>query len=70
MTEKERARLGIEPLPHSLEEALREMEADSLVRGVLGESISRSYIQAKREEWEEYCAQVSAWETERYLYRF
>ena len=46
------------------------MEEDELVRNTLGEDISCSYIQAKRREWEEYCAQVSEWETEHYLYRF
>ena len=46
------------------------MEEDDLIRNTLGENISRSYIQAKRREWEEYCAHVSEWETEHYLYRF
>ena len=36
----------------------------------VGYSISSSYIQAKRREWEEYCAQVSEWEIEHYLHRF
>ena len=45
------------------------MEADPLVTKVLGEKVSRSYIQAKRKEWEEYSAQVSAWEIDSYLYR-
>ena len=70
MTEEERLASGIEPLPRNLEEALQALEADGLVREVLGEDISRSYIQAKRREWEEYCAQVSEWETEQCLYRF
>lgn len=70
MTEEERKAAGIERLPRNLDEALTAMEEDSLVRNTLGESISCSYIQAKRREWEEYCAQVSEWETEHYLYRF
>ena len=70
MTEEERLASGIEPLPRNLEEALQALEADGLVREVLGEDISLSYIQAKRREWEEYCAQVSEWVTEQYLYRF
>ena len=69
MTEEERREADIERLPHSLEEALTAMEADALVTGVLGEGVSRSYINAKRREWQEYCAQVSAWEIDKYLYR-
>ena len=49
---------------------LIDLEEDDLIRNTLGENISRSYIQAKRREWEEYCAHVSEWETEHYLYRF
>ena len=69
MAEEERKAKGIEALPRSLEEALDAMEADALVMKVLGENVSRSYIQAKRREWEEYCTQVSAWELDSYLYR-
>ena len=70
MSDEERKALGIEALPRNLEEALGAMEEDDLIRNTLGENISRSYIQAKRREWEEYCAHVSEWETEHYLYRF
>ena len=70
LSDAERTALGIAPLPRNLEEALAAMEEDELVRGTLGENISRSYIKAKRREWEEYCAHVSEWETEQYLYRF
>ena len=69
MTEEERKAAGIEALPRSLEEALNAMEQDELVTRVLGKEASYNYIQAKRREWEEYCAQVSAWEIENYLYR-
>lgn len=69
MTEAQRKAAGIEALPHCLSEALNEMEKDELITRVLGEDVSRSYIQAKRQEWEEYCSQVSAWEIENYLYR-
>lgn len=70
MTEEEREKLGIQALPRNLEEALAAMQEDALIREVLGEEVSRSYISAKRREWEAYCAQVSPWETEQYLYRF
>lgn len=69
MTDKQRQERGIESLPRNLLEALNAMEADELVTKVLGEKVSRSYCEAKRREWEEYCTQVSAWEIDSYLYR-
>ena len=70
MAEEKRIALGIEPLPRNLYEALNGLEQDELVRSVLGEELCKGYIAAKKKEWESYCAQVSQWETEQYLYRF
>ncbi len=69
MTEEERHAAGIESLPRSLKEALEAMEEDGLVNGVMGQEAAGSYRKAKYREWEEYSAQVSAWELEHYLYR-
>ena len=62
MSEEEREKAGIKYLPTSLAEAI-----DGLIREVLGQHISRKYIEAKKEEWKEYCAAVSSWEIDRYL---
>lgn len=67
MTEEERKAAGIECLPGSLMEAIRALEEDSYIRGVLGEHIFRKYTRAKKAEWEDYCATVTNWEIERYL---
>ena len=69
MTREERREAGILMLPRNLKEALEAMEEDALVKSVLGETVSRSYIREKYREWEEYTVQVSKWETDRYLYR-
>ena len=42
------------------------MEADSVVMEALGPYGAR-YIEGKRREWEEYRAQISQWELDRYL---
>ena len=39
-------------------------------RAALGEHVFRHYIEAKREEWDDYRTQVSAWEVDRYLDAF
>ena len=67
MSEEEREKAGIKCLPTSLAEAIDGLEQDVLIREVLGEHISRKYIEAKKEEWKEYCAAVSSWEIDRYL---
>ena len=67
MSEEEREKAGIKYLPTSLAEAIDGLEQDALIREVLGERISRKYIEAKKEEWKEYCAAVSSWEIDRYL---
>ena len=57
MSDAERTALGIAPLPPGIWRRLwPPWKRDELVRGTLGENISRSYIKAKRREWEEYCA--------------
>lgn len=61
--------MGIESLPKTLDEAIREFEKDTFVQQVLGEEFSRRYLEAKRAEWAEYIPQVSSWEVDRYLYR-
>jgi glutamine synthetase len=66
-TAKEREAHGVGVLPSTLEEAMSELAADSVVRGALGEHIYTAYDRAKRAEWEEYRLRVSNWEVERYL---
>ena len=54
-------------LPRTLHEAVKAFAADAFVQDVLGSHISRSYIEAKDQEWDEYCQQISKWEIERYI---
>src|SRR2546426_520380 len=50
-----------------LHEALDYLEKDAVVREALGEHICERYLDAKREEWQEYIGQVGEWELNRYL---
>ena len=67
MDDSTRAASGIQALPSSLEEALREMEADPVIMDVLGGHVASHYIHGKMREWNEYCIRVSNWELEKYL---
>lgn len=68
MTEEERKIFGIDKLPRSLNEAAREFEKDAYIQEVLGEDLSRKYIDAKTKEYQEYRVQVTEWELSKYLH--
>jgi len=67
MSYRERRKFRIDDLPRDLHEALDHLEKDAVVRDALGEHIYERYLDAKREEWQEYIGQVSEWELDRYL---
>ena len=56
-----------EILPTSLNEALKAMEKDDVVRDALGTHTHEVFINAKRLEWEDYRLEVTDWELEKYL---
>jgi glutamine synthetase len=70
MSFRERRRLRIDDLPHDLNEALDELEKDTVITAALGEHITRHFVEAKRQEWREYITQVSAWELDSYLAKY
>jgi glutamine synthetase len=61
---------GILELPGTLGEAIDELEKDEGIREALGEHVFSRFVEAKRQEWDEYRTQVSAWEVDRYLEAF
>jgi len=67
LNEAEKQERGIRQLPGDLAAALRELSADAVLRDALGEHIVEHFLRAKEAVWSEYCAQVHAWELDRYL---
>ncbi|MFC1998030.1 glutamine synthetase family protein [Chloroflexota bacterium] len=67
MGEEERASLGIETLPGSLDDAIAITEKSDLVRKCLGDHVFYSFIKNKKIEWETYRKQVTDYELKRYL---
>ncbi len=67
MNKEEKKSLGIESLPSTLNEALLELDKDEVVKSALTDHILENYIEAKREEWEDYRIRVHQWELDRYL---
>jgi len=67
MSHRERRKYRIDELPRDLHEALDLLEKDDVITGALGPHIYARFVEAKREEWQEYIGKVSQWELERYL---
>ena len=61
------ARYQMGLLPGSLDEALRELRQDAVMREALGDHLLERFIEVKEMEWQSYEKQVSAWELEAYL---
>ena len=67
MSYRERRHYHIDGLPGDLREAYESMKKDDVIREALGDQIFSHFIEAKRQEWAEYIAQVHPWELDRYL---
>ena len=59
---------GVSTLPGSLWEALLLTKEDDFVRETLGDHLFQNFIQNKKMEWNEYKAQVTDYELNRYLH--
>ncbi|MGQ9708540.1 MAG: type I glutamate--ammonia ligase [bacterium] len=67
MTEEERRAAKIACLPKDLSEAIQRAEKSQLVKKTLGEELFAHFLRNKRQEWNEYKAQVTEFEIKRYL---
>jgi len=64
--EEERKKLGIETLPGDLYEAILMTEKSKLVKETLGEHIFAKFLENKKIEWNNYRAQVTSYEVDKY----
>ncbi|MCM8766050.1 MAG: glutamine synthetase family protein [Candidatus Omnitrophica bacterium] len=67
MGEEERKKAGINSLPEDLYEAIKLTEKSDLVREALGEQVFEFFIRNKKMEWDDYKAQVTQYEIDKYL---
>ncbi|ELZ22623.1 type I glutamate--ammonia ligase [Natrinema limicola] len=68
--EAKREEYGIDTLPANLGEAVDALEEDEAMYNALGDHVASKFIEAKRQEFEEYLIDVSEWELDRYLETF
>jgi len=67
MSEKERARKGIEVLPGNLGDALAEFKEDKYLQDVLGHEFCERFLELKAKEWRDFNVTVHDWERKKYL---
>lgn len=61
---------GIKQLPQTLGDAIEAFQSDKLIQRVLGQHIYSKYLEAKKEEWNQFRTQVTDWEIGQYLYKY
>lgn len=67
MSPEERRSRGIGQLPSNLYAAIEAAQSSELLRKALGEELLEKLLRNKLREWEEYRAQITPFEIERYL---
>jgi glutamine synthetase len=67
MTGEQRERAKIKSLPEDLLEAIKLTEKSELVKKSLGDELFHFFIRNKKLEWDEYKAQVTQYEIDKYL---
>lgn len=69
MTDEKREAKHIEALPANLLEAVKELEKDEFIQNILGKELSSRIIELHKQEYHDYCMQVTDWEIENYLHK-
>ncbi|MFM7029558.1 MAG: type I glutamate--ammonia ligase [Micrococcales bacterium] len=67
LSEAERRAMGIQPLPQSLDHAVRKLEESELAAETLGEEVFSYVLANKRREWGEFRRQVTTYELQQNL---
>ena len=70
MDEGERKRAGITDLPDTLLAAVNDLDEDETIKAALGSHMSRTFVDAKRLEYQAYRQEVSQWELDTYLEQY
>ncbi len=67
MSPADRKKAGIDNLPETLQEALKELEKDEVIVKALGPHVLEHYLEAKNSDWYDYRTKVHQWELDHYL---
>ncbi len=67
LSDKEREEMGIQTLPESMGDAIKEIEKSELMKNALGDHIFSRFIELKKKDWNDYRVQLTQWEMDNYL---
>jgi glutamine synthetase len=67
LSDAEREEMGIQTLPESLGDAIKNAEKSEMLKKALGDHIFNRLIEVKKKEWNEYRVQLTGWELDKYL---
>ena len=67
LNDSERRAMGIQPLPQSLDHAIKKLEESELAAETLGEEVFSYVLANKRREWSQYRSQVTPFELKQNL---
>jgi glutamine synthetase len=67
MPEEEKRKRNLTPLPRNLMEANEQLAKSELAKSVMGETMMRSFLAYKIDEWERYHQETTDWEVREYL---
>jgi glutamine synthetase len=67
MADEEKRKRNLTPLPRNLMEANEKLSQSELAKNVLGETMLRSFLAYKIDEWERYHQETTDWELREYL---
>jgi glutamine synthetase len=70
LSEADRERLGVAPLPATQAEALDALAADDVLTAALGPVLAESYLAVRRSEWEAYSAEDEAFEQQGHFRKY
>lgn len=70
MSTEEKEAQNIKSLPDNLLDAVKGLQNDRFIQGVLGTHLTNKYIEAKMSEWKDFNSHVTNWEIDRYLAKY
>jgi glutamine synthetase len=70
MSEEERTRAKVRPLPTTMADALDELEKDDVLLGGMGDLLARCYLAIRRSEEAAFAAESEEFEIRQHFYRF
>ncbi|MFW6381590.1 MAG: type I glutamate--ammonia ligase [Bacillota bacterium] len=67
MSAKQKDKMGIDSLPANINQAVKLLLEDEVIKEALGDHVLSHFVEAKKIEWDDYRTSVHQWEPDQYL---